>query len=109
MSFNLHFPEYMTNAFAGTSRVGNSTGILLSVDCLLLNSKLVDYFDNIAYVKMAALSLIPPVIILVTSILYKIAFFKDNNRVVRYICVTSITIFFILHPTLTSYCLRIFK
>jgi len=32
MSFNLHFPEYMTNAFSGTKTIGNSTGILLSVD-----------------------------------------------------------------------------
>lgn len=54
MSFNLHFPEYMTNAFSGTSKVGNSAGILLSLDCLLLDTVLVDYFDNMAYVKMVS-------------------------------------------------------
>jgi len=52
MSFNLHFPEYMINVFSGASRVGNSAGVLLSFDCLLMESSFADFFDNIAYLKI---------------------------------------------------------
>ena len=109
MSFNLNFPEYMTNAFSRASSVGNSAGILLSVDWLLLKSIFVDYFNNIAYLKLAGIALIPIALIGTSAISFRLIFFKDTHKFLRYLWVTSITIFFVLHPTLTAYCLRIFK
>ena len=32
MAFNLHFPDYMTDALSGASEAGGSAGIFLSFD-----------------------------------------------------------------------------
>lgn len=109
MSFNLHFPDYMTKAFSGASRVGNSTGVLLSFDCLLMKSSFAKHFDDIAYLKISCMAILPPLLILMFFLGFLMVFFRDRQRLFRYTCVSSITIFFLIHPTLTSYALRMFK
>jgi len=109
MSFNLHFPEYMTNAFSGASRVGNSSGVLLSFDWLLLDTRFADWFDNIAYLKVACIAILPFLLIGGFAIVLKIYYYKNSQQYKRVVCITFITILFLLHPTLASYWLRIFK
>jgi hypothetical protein len=84
LSFNLHFPEYMTEAFSGAKRLGGSSEVLLSFDCLLMETSIADKFDTIAYFKIFVIALIPIFLLLTLGIAIKLFFFKDNNKVLRY-------------------------
>ena len=109
LSFNLNFPTYMSEALTGVKQVGGSFGVLLSFDWLLMETKSTDKFDNIAFLKITVIGLIPILLIGSAAIGFRLAFIYDSFRFKRYLWVTIITIFFLLHPTLTQYCLSIFK
>ena len=109
MSFNLHFPSYMTNALSGAKQVGNSSGVLLSFDWLLMESDLSSSFGNIAFLKVTMIALIPIAFLSAAALGLGLVFIKNRVKFKRYLWVTAITVFFLLHPTLTQYCLRIFK
>jgi hypothetical protein len=84
LSFNLHFPEYMTEAFSGAKRLGGSSEVLLSFDCILMETSIVEEFDTIAYFKVLIIALIPVFLLLTLGIAIKLSFFKDNIKVLRY-------------------------
>ena len=109
MSFNLHFPEYMRSAFSGASEVGNTTNVLLSFDCLLLDSFLLDFFNNIIYLKITWMALMPIVLIGAIAMFLYFYYGERKESFKRVLWISIITILFVLHPTLTSYSLRIFK
>ena len=109
LSFNLNFPTYMAQSLSGVKQVGGSSGVLVSFDWLLMQSSLVNKFDNIAFLKITVIGLIPILLIGSAAIGFRLAFILDSFRFRRYLWVTIITIFFLLHPTLTQYCLSIFK
>ena len=109
LAFNLNFPSYLSGILTDAQRVGQASGIFLSFDCLLLNTNAVDTFDNITYLKVIWIAIAPVILILFSTALFGIRFLKDRVKFLRYLCVSVITIFFVLHPTLTQYCLRIFK
>lgn len=109
LSYNLQFPTYFLDIFSSVQTAGNSSGIFLSYDCLLMETRANDAFDNIAYLKVMCLAFIPMVIICCSALLYCCIFYKDKVKIKRYICVTVITVIFLFHATITQFALRIFK
>lgn len=109
LSFNLQFPTYMLDALSSAQQIGQSSGVFLSFDCLLMDTRANEVFDNIAYLKVLCIAMIPLILITVSTLGYRIYFFKNSYKFKRLTCVTIITVFFLLHPSLTQYCLRIFK
>lgn len=109
LSYNLQFPTYLLDVLSSAKQIGNSSGVFLSFDCLLMNTRATDTFDNIAYVKVMCIALMPVVLIAAATIGYRIVLFKSTDKFKRLTWVTIITVLFLLHPTLTQYSLRIFK
>jgi hypothetical protein len=52
LSFNLDFPNYLSGVFSSAQQVGQSSGLLLSFDCFLLDTSARTTFDNVAYIKV---------------------------------------------------------
>ena len=44
LSFNLQFPNYVMNVFTSVKQVGSSTGVFLSYDWLLINTRATEIF-----------------------------------------------------------------
>lgn len=109
LSFNFSFPNYATSAFSSASKVGGSTGVFLSIDCLFIDSPLTYTFTNIGYFKVLLLGLIPIVLIGIPSIVCRIVVGRNSQRFWRFLWVISITCIFLFHPSLTQYSLRLFK
>ena len=109
LSFNLQFPNYVMNAFSSVKQVGSSTGVFLSYDWLLLNTRATEIFNNVAYLKVMWIGFIPIILIGISVAWFRIAFLHDSQKFKRWSWVTMITVLFILYPSLTQYCLRIFK
>jgi hypothetical protein len=85
MAFNLHFPDYMTSSLSGASKVGGSSGILLSFDCLLMEVSITESFDNVAYLKVTILALIPIIMITLAVIIFRLFFITNTGKFIRYL------------------------
>jgi CBS domain containing-hemolysin-like protein len=109
LSYNLQFPTYILDILSSAKQVGQASGVFLSFDWLLMETKATEIFDNIAYLKVLSLALIPIFLVISSAILYKIIFLRNAEKFKRYCCVTIITILFLMHPSLTQFALRIFK
>ena len=109
LAFNLQFPNYLSGILTSAQKAGESSGVFLSFDCLLMDAKIVEMFDNVAFLKVLCLAMIPILLIIVSVFLFRFWFCRDSMKFKRYSWITIITIFFLLHPTLTQFCLRIFK
>ena len=109
MSYNLRFPTYVLDVLSSAKQVGNSSGVFLSYDCLLMETSATDAFDNIAYLKVMCIALIPIFLCVIATTGYFIYFYNNRIMFKRLTCVTIITVIFLLHPSITSYSLRIFK
>ena len=66
LAFNLNFPSYLTESMGSTKSLGASQEVFLSFDCLLLDTRATELFDNVAYLKVICMALIPLVIIVVS-------------------------------------------
>ena len=109
LAFNLQFPNYLSGLLTSAQKAGKSSGVFLSFDWLLMDTKIVEMFDNVAFLKVLCIAVIPILLILLSFFMFRLWFWRDSMKFKRYFWVTTITIFFLLHPTLTQFCLRIFK
>ena len=85
MAFNLHFPSYMKNAFSGASQVGSSTGVLVSFDCLLLETRVVDIFNDISFFKVACIALLPVLLLTGSAIILRLIYLRNTQQYKRVI------------------------
>jgi hypothetical protein len=109
ISFNLKLPSFLVAIFYPIERVGSSAGLLLSFDCLISDYNSVISSD--AFFKVLLLALLPIPLIVIYGLFWRIlgfiwSRFKD---VKRNIVVSTITIIFVLHPTLMNSTLNLFK
>lgn len=109
LSYNLQFPTYVIDFLSSAKQVGNSSGVFLSFDWLLMETKATDVFDNIAYLKVLSIALLPLIFISAACLVYRLWFIHSSDKFKRLSWVTIITILFLIHPSITQYALRIFK
>ena len=109
LAFNLKFPNYFLNVLSSVKQLGGSSGVFLSYDCFLLNTNANQIFNNVSYLKVLCVWLVPAIFIVVCIIIFRVVFLKNSEKFKRWSWVTIITVLFVLHPTLTQYCLKIFK
>jgi len=109
LSYNLQFPSYMTSIFSSVQSAGGAQDVFLSFDCLLLNTRATEIFDNISFLKVICLALIPPMLLIVSVTFYVLLFFSRPKVLFRLIWVTLITILFLFYPSLTQHGLTIFR
>ena len=109
LAFNLQFPNYVMSLFSSVKQAGSSTGVFLSYDWLLINTRATEIFNNVSYLKVMCIGFIPIILISVSIAWYRVAFLHDSLKFKRWSWVTAITVLFLLYPSLTQYWLRIFK
>ena len=84
LAYNLQFPTYVLDVLSSARQIGNSSGVFLSFDCLLMDTSATKIFDNIAYLKVICIALIPVFLIAVTTVLYRLVFIKNTDKFKRY-------------------------
>ena len=109
LSFNLNFPNYFANILSSVKQIGGSSGVFLSFDWFLMNTRATQIFNNVSYLKVMWICLIPVVFLVTWIWIFKFVFFKKSENFKRWTWVTVITILFVLQPSLTTYWLKIFK
>ena len=109
LAFNLQFPTYLSNVLSSVKQVGNSSGIFLSFDWFLITTRATEIFNNVSYLKVMSLGIIPIIFISIWLSIFKVVFIQNPEKFKRWTWVTIITVLFVLHPSLTQYCLKVFK
>jgi hypothetical protein len=109
MSYNLKMPSYLLDVLTSAEQAGNSSGIFLSFDWLLMDTYVDTIFDNVAYLKVLCVALLPPILIGASTVLYAVIFINDRTQFKRYVWVTVITVIFVFHAMITQYAMRVFK
>ena len=108
LAFNLNFPSYLTESMGSTKSLGASQEVFLSFDCLLLDTRATELFDNVAYLKVICMALIPLVIIVMSCSIFCVVFLHNIQKFKKYWCVTIITIL-LFYPSVAQFWFRIFK
>ena len=112
MSYSMKFPSRLTNMFTPIERLGSSSGSLVSFDCFNRNTELKFFTPSFPFLKAFLTAILPLILIMgaiiIFSILYKLLpnKFKDFNK---NIIISSITLIFFLHPTLTYTAFEMFQ
>lgn len=109
LSYNLHFPAYISDSLGSAQKVGAAQEVFLSFDCLLMSTRATEIFNNVSHLKVMCMALIPPVFIVIAWTAFAIVFVRNPFKFKRYSCITIITIWFLFYPSLTEFCFRIFK
>ena len=52
LAFNLKFPNYFASLLSSVKQVGGSSGVFLSFDCFLMNTRATEIFNNVSYLKV---------------------------------------------------------
>jgi hypothetical protein len=109
MSYNLKFPKFLVSIFYPIERAGSSTGLILSFDWLIsdFNSKKI----SISFFKVLLTALLPIILIALFGAIWVILgrTLSRFKNIKRSIIVTSITILFVMHPTLMDATFNIFR
>lgn len=84
LAFNLKFPTYMLDSLSSVRQAGQSSGVFLSYDCLLMNTRATEMFDNIAYLKVLCIALIPIVLVASTTLGFRLFFLHNSEKFKRF-------------------------
>jgi hypothetical protein len=112
LAYSMKFPELMKNLFVPIERIGSSSSTLLSFDCFARDSKITLFAPSNAILKAFMTGLSPILLffcILISFIILHLVFPKHFTDFKRNVAVSTITILFLLHPTLTSTALGMFQ
>lgn len=84
LSFNLQFPNYLFDAFSSVKQAGNSSGVFLSFDCFLMATRVTEVFNNVSYLKVMCLGLVPIVILSVCICVLRVVFAGSRDKFNRW-------------------------
>ena len=112
MSFNLRFPDAITDAFEPARRIGSSSEVFLSFDCFVSDTDTLMFAPSNSIFKMLLTAILPIFLILMSLLIWMLAwicFRKCIKDIKRNIVITAICIIYLLHPMLTKVGLEIFQ
>lgn len=112
MSYNMRFPDVVTNLFSPLQIVGSGSKTAFSLDCFDSDSQFKLFFPSTTTFRMFMLALLPIILtVLLMPILAISTLIKRTSRdeFKRNIIVAFIVILFLLHPTLTDSSLSMFQ
>ena len=111
-AYNFQFPDFLTNMLAPLSRANSSSESVVSFDCLAKSSQLKLFTPSISILKVGISAISPLLGISMCLIFFTIMhtwaprYFSDFKRNV---VISSITLIYFLHPTITTQALGIFQ
>jgi hypothetical protein len=112
LAYSMKFPEILKNLFIPIERVGSSSETLLSFDCFARDSKITLFAPSSPVLKTFFTGISPILLfigIFITFMILHLVFPKYFKDFKRNVAVSTITIVFLLHPTLTSTALGMFQ
>ena len=111
MSFNLRFPDSITNIFLPVNKI-SSSDTFLSFDWFITDYEIKAFAPNNAIFKTFLTAILPVILIWFVSLIFIGLYFiskKWFGDIKRNIGVSTICIIFLLHPTLTKVSLSLFQ
>ena len=112
LSFNIKFPNALSDIFTPIDKIGSSSEPFVSFDWFVQNSKLTLFTPSTSIFKIF-LSATLPIFFFISSVIACILLYciirKWGENIKRNIIVSNIVILFILHPTITKSFLSLFK
>lgn len=111
LSFNLKFPDAITEIFSSVDRIGASSEAFLSFDCFIRDSELKAFTPSVAIFKIFITGILPLFLIIVSTSIWGAVYFIVGKKInlKRNIIVSIIVIIFLVHPTVTKVGLEIFQ
>ena len=109
-TFNVEYPQFMKDTFEPAQTISQSSDAILSFDCFIEDFKL-NIFGSSEYIMKTFLAcLLPLVIITMFSLLFALwKLVKRDSSLQRNFVVSSITIIYFMHPSLTEKTLSLFR
>lgn len=112
LAYSMKFPEILLRLFIPVERVGSSSSTLLSFDCFAKDSQLKLFTPSNPFFKVFLTAITPILLffgIFLSFLILHAIFPKWFTDFRRNVVVSTITILFLLHPTLTSTSLGLFQ
>ena len=112
LNYEMNFPDIVATMFIPIQKVGSSTDSMLSFDCFAKDSNMVLFFPSNAILKVFLTAILPLGLFGISAAVWAMVHriiprnFRDYKRNV---VVSTITVIFLLHPTLTEVSLTLFQ
>jgi predicted outer membrane repeat protein len=112
LSFELKFPNLLTDMFRPIKAFGSSDQSFLSFDWFVSDAEIKGPFPSDSFFKLFLVSILPIILFLIVAVIWliaKIIVRKWVSELKRNLVISFITIVFMLHPNLTQNSLSIFQ
>jgi predicted outer membrane repeat protein len=112
MSFDVSYPDSLSDMFIPVSRIGASSSTFLSFDWFVEDYEIKGPFPSNSFFKIFLSALLPLILVLIVSLIWVALYFikrKWIKDIRRNIVISIISILFFLHPKLTESSLSIFR
>ncbi|CAI2380520.1 unnamed protein product [Moneuplotes crassus] len=111
-AYNMKFPDILLELLSPLSRANSSTESVISFDCFASESQLKLFAPSIAILKVGLSALSPLLILLACLIFFSIChllFPKHFTDFRRNMVISTVSVIYLLHPTITTSALGIFQ
>ena len=111
LSFNVNFPDTITDSFGPVDTIGSASDTFLSFDCFIEDAQMTGFAPSNGIFKVFLVMLLPIVLIVIFSMIWGVLFIVNKKlfgNIKKYITVSAICIVFLLHPTITKSTLDLF-
>ena len=111
LSFNLNFPDTITDSFGPVETVGSASDTFLSFDCFIEDTQMTGFAPSNEIFKVFLVMLLPIILIIIFSTIWGVLYIMNKKlfgNIKKYIVVSIICTVFLLHPTITKSTLDLF-
>ena len=112
MTFKVKFPISLSQISEGVNALGSNSGTYLSYDWFISNSNFTGFAPSVDIFKIVITALVPFALFLVYLLIWTLLYFvfrKWFSNLKRNLAISGICIVYMLHPTITKNCLKIFE
>ena len=112
VSFNISFPDLLSQLFTPAERLGSTSTPFVSFDCFVRDKELTLFAPSPTFFKAFLSGILPITMFLVSVLIWAIIYFtvrKWCKDFKRNLVVTNVVILFLLHPSLTRIFFSLFQ
>jgi len=112
LSFNISFPDLLSQLFAPADKLGSTSTPFVSFDCFVKEKELSLFAPSPTFLKAFLSGILPIATFIVSVLVWTIIYFtvrKWCKDFKRNLVVTNVVILFLLHPNLTRTFFLIFQ
>lgn len=111
LSFNLKFPDALSDIFFPVEKIGASSEAFLSFDCFIRGAELTGFTPSVAIFKIFLTGILPLlfIIFVIAGWMLIYACVGKTINVKRNIVISIIVVLFLIHPMVTGVSFEIFQ